>query len=81
MEHSSGSASSFSLAFSFCRETEIVSEIKNRIESSQGDYPGCGQQYFKVTDTEAALKTLIPPRSLSGYLDKSNQIKEVTDYR
>lgn len=28
-----------------------------------------------------SLKTLIPPRSLSGCLDKSNQTEEVTDYR
>lgn len=79
MEQRSGSASPSSLAFSFCRETETVSEIQRRQE--EGPHKERIQDVGispTVKDTLAALQVLISTRILSGYLAKSNQTKEAT---
>lgn len=65
MEQSSGSASSFRLAFSFCRETETVSE--NQEETGEGPREERIQDMgisTSVKATPAAPQTLIPVRLL-----------------
>lgn len=78
MEQCSGSASPSSLAFSFCRETETVSEIKRRQE--EGPHKERIQDVGMsptVKDTGCSASP-DPYQSLSGYLAKSNQTKEAT---